>query len=251
MNKRKALRCIIFFLCIGVLIFSSRNLIGFFLDSRNHQNVMNEIRELVLIEAKVEDGEPLIDWSALQELNSDVVGWVQFGDYVDFPILQSSDNQFYLNRDFNREWNSLGSIFLDYRNNGLFTDSNNILYGHSTPRGNTDAFGSLELALVVDFFDNQANHYITTITPKNIETWQIFTVYTIHSEDSRYLTTSFSSNDEFSQWLELMTTRNIHQFDITPDVNSQIITFSTCHGSAGTPYRTVIQALLVEEIIMD
>ena len=215
---------------------------------------MNEIRELVLIKAMEEDVYEdvlLIDWATLQELNSDVVGWVQFGEYVDFPVLQSSDNEFYLNRDFNRERSSLGSIFLDYRNNGRFTDNNNILYGHSTPRDNTDAFGSLELALEAEFFDNEENHYITIITPEGTLKWQIFTVYTIHSEDSRYLTTSFSSNDEFMEWLELMATRNIHQFDITPDVNSQIITFSTCHGSSGTPYRTVIQALLVEEIIMD
>lgn len=245
MSKQKALRCIIFFLCLGMLIFSSHNLIGFFLDSRNHQNVMNEIREIVVTQAEGED-EALIDWIALTELNSDVVGWVQFGDYVDFPILQSVDNEYYLHRDINREWNSLGSILLDYRNDGKFTDKNNILYGHSTPTGNTDAFGSLELALEADYFDSEENHYITTITPDGVKQWQIFTVYTIHSEDSRYLTTDFTNDDEFSEWLQLMADRNIHQFEITPDMNSQIITFSTCYGSTDTPYRTVIQAILVE-----
>jgi sortase B len=71
-----------------------------------------------------------IDILRLRELNSDIVGWIRIPDTdIDYPILQGSDNDYYLSRNYLGEFAVAGSIFLDYRND--FGDDFLIIYGHS------------------------------------------------------------------------------------------------------------------------
>lgn len=237
---RKSIRVILILVFLGILIYSFRNLFNFSNDIRKTQQVIQQVQEIAIIE---EYEEVAIDFNALQSVNNDTVGWIKFYNYINFPIMQSNDNSFYLYRDFNREWNSLGSIFLDYRNDG-FNGRNSILYGHSTVRGNMDAFGSLELLHESSFFDEEK--LIEIFTEESTTQWQIFSVYTIHSEDSRYLTTGFTNDEQFDEWLTLISGRSIHEFENKPNIESQILTLSTCHGASGTPYRLVVHAMLVE-----
>lgn len=58
------------------------------------------------------------------------MGWININDTpIDYPIMKGNDNEFYLTRDFNKEYLTSGSIFMDYRNEG-FQDRNTVIYGH-------------------------------------------------------------------------------------------------------------------------
>jgi len=75
-----------------------------------------------------------IDILRLRELNSDIVGWIRIPDTdIDYPILQGSDNDYYLSRNYLGEFAVAGSIFLDYRND--FGDDFLIIYGHRMSYG--------------------------------------------------------------------------------------------------------------------
>ncbi len=77
-----------------------------------------------------------IDFEALQKENPDTIGWIQIeGTQVNYPIVQGTDNDFYLNHDFNGKESIAGSIYLDFESQGDFDGRNNILYGHNMKNG--------------------------------------------------------------------------------------------------------------------
>ena len=79
---------------------------------------------------------PKVDFTALQMINPDVVGWIYIeGTNVNYPIVQANDNDYYLYRLISGETNSSGSIFLDAGASELFQSRNNTLYGHNMKNG--------------------------------------------------------------------------------------------------------------------
>ena len=79
-----------------------------------------------------EDCAPIVvDFAALQEINSDVFAWIYCEDSViNYPVVHSFDNDYYLEHAFNKEDSPSGAIFSDYRNSFGVQDANTILYGH-------------------------------------------------------------------------------------------------------------------------
>ena len=72
-----------------------------------------------------------LDFKALKTINEDVIGWIRVdGTGINYPILQGGDNDYYLARNYKKEWATAGSVFLDYRNAADFSDLFSVLYGH-------------------------------------------------------------------------------------------------------------------------
>lgn len=68
----------------------------------------------------------------LQEINPEVIGWIAVEDTnIDYPLLHTKTNSKYVNTDVEGNFSLSGSIFLDCRNDGSFTDVNNVIYGHN------------------------------------------------------------------------------------------------------------------------
>ncbi len=84
-----------------------------------------------------------VDFEALRKENGDVVGWLYCEDTpINYPIVQSEDNDYYLRRLLDSTWNIAGTIFMDYRNAPDFSDWNTIIYGHNM--NNDSMFGTLQ-----------------------------------------------------------------------------------------------------------
>jgi sortase B len=91
--------------------------------------------------------------------NPDTAGWIKVSDIIDEVVLQTSDNDKYLDKDFDLNYNIGGSIYIDYRSvtndyDDLQAD-NIVIYGHNQKDGT--AFGKLK------------NYKITRANSKNIE----------------------------------------------------------------------------------
>ena len=72
-----------------------------------------------------------IDFERLAEISPDIRGWIRLeGTKVDYPVMQSQDNDFYLSRAVNGTWNKVGTPFMDFRNSGDFSDRMTVIYGH-------------------------------------------------------------------------------------------------------------------------
>lgn len=69
--------------------------------------------------------------NAFKEKNEDTVGWVFIEDTeVDYPVVQTTDNDYYLNHSFERANEARGAIYMDYRVNPAAENQNRIIYGH-------------------------------------------------------------------------------------------------------------------------
>ncbi len=105
------------------------------------------------IEYKPDFPDDVLSFEELQELNSEVLGWITIYDTnIDYPIVQHiKNNSKYLNHDAKGEPSSAGAIYLDYRNNPDFSDFNTIIYGHHMAENKM--FGDIDKFLDKDFFD--------------------------------------------------------------------------------------------------
>lgn len=178
----------------------------------------------------------------LLKKNSDTVGYLQVNNTkINYPVVKSSTNSYYLNRDFNKRKNSMGWIFMDYRNNDKDFDKNTIIYGHNIKQG--IMFGTLKYALNSSWYKKESNQIITFNTPTKNMKWRIFSIYKIPATED-YLKTEFISDEEFLEFTNMLKNRSIHNFNIEIDGNSKILTLSTCFSHST---RHVVHAVLVSE----
>ena len=102
-----------------------------------------------------------VDFAALQQINPDIVAWLRIPGVLDYPVVQGTDNSYYLHHTFRKEYNIAGSIFLDARNEADFSDRKNIIYGHNIRNGSM--FHVLRKFQNLDFY--QANREIWLYLP--------------------------------------------------------------------------------------
>jgi len=183
-----------------------------------------------------------VDFSSLLEKNSDTVGWIKVeGTKVNYPIVQTTDNEYYLNHDFQKNANSGGWIFGDYRNNLSNPRKNTIIYGHNMK--NKTMFGSIpDSVLSKSWQNNPDNHVIKMSTLTSNTIWKIFSVYTIEPE-TYYLKTVFPST-KYQEFIDTIKSRSIYNFNTEITTQDKIITLSTC-DNAGTK-RVVVHAKLIK-----
>lgn len=183
-----------------------------------------------------------IDFTALTALNSDTVGWIKLANTnINYPVVQSDDNRYYLTHSFTQAQSEAGAIFLDYRNNLDELSKNNIIYGHGRLDGSM--FGSLSQVLESSWLQDPTNHYVYLSTPTKQLIFKIVSVYTIQKE-SYYLTSYFSNNDYFNQFLQTILQRSTFDFQEVLTAEDKILTLSTCQNNYGK--RIVVHAKLVQ-----
>ena len=76
-----------------------------------------------------------VDFAALRAESPDVVGWLYCeGTVINYPVMQASDNNYYLHRSYDGVYSAAGSIFVEAQNRP-FVDANTIVYGHHMRSG--------------------------------------------------------------------------------------------------------------------
>jgi len=245
---------IVFLILIAIFLFSSLTLVFFFKDLNHNKQLQKDLIDEVYKEVETtsptNDGVSTetknvftIDFNLLKKENSDVKGWIRYNNKkINYPVVQASDNEYYLNRSFDKKSNQTGSIFLDYRNNN-FNDKNTVIYGHNTDDGSM--FGSMGDIFKDGYFDNLDNHYLEIMLPDNtLLTYQIFSYYVVKSEE-RYIQTSFTDNEDYHSFLNLIGKRSYKTFDIIATTDDKVLTLSSCHGYRGTDERKVAHFKLI------
>ena len=130
-----------------------------------------------------------VDFEGLLAENSDVVGWIYSeGTQINYPVLRGDSNETYLYHMINGEYNSSGSIFMDFRCNPDLSDFNTIIYGHHMKNGSM--FASLHQYIKQDFYDE--HKYIWYLTPDHIYRLDVLAGYVGDAEAEIY--TIFTSS---------------------------------------------------------
>ena len=156
---------------------------------------------------------------------------------ISYPIMQGEDNSYYLKHLPNGDRNKMGSIFLDYRNNG-FNDKNTIIYGHNFNNGTM--FSDLLNYKSFEFYKNHSNYKIYT-SDKVIEV-AIFAVY-IADATKDELPINFESTD-FDDYLDMVLESNLINSEVSIDSEDNLITLCTCSNGSWKNRLIVIGKVL-------
>lgn len=250
---------------LSIFIFSFSNILFWNNDNKNTKNVEESIlKDIKVSETISNDDEseninpPIdkdndywnyikmnmidVDFNELKRKNSDTVGWISVnGTNINYPVVQSNDNDYYLTHSYDKSKNKAGWVFLDYRNNLDTLNKNTIIYAHG--RVDTTMFGSLKNILKSSWYDNKDNYIIKFATENYTSLWQVFSVYTIKAE-SYYITTEFSNDTEFKEFANTLKNRSKVKFSAEVNENDKFITLSTCKDSKGN--RVVMHAKLIK-----
>ncbi len=182
-----------------------------------------------------------VSFSGLKKVNEDVVAWLMVdGTNVNYPIVKTDNNDYYLNHDIMKNPKASGWTFMDFRNDADLSDQNTIFYGHNLL--NKTAFGSLSNVFTDKWFA-KSNHYIVVKTEKVQHIYQIFSCYYIDPE-IYYLQTNIYRDEEYQEFLNTLKSRSIYDFGLDLTTDDTIITLSTCTDN--NKGRKVIHAKLVE-----
>ena len=180
-----------------------------------------------------------LDLAALRAANSDVIGWIRIPDTkIDYPIVQGDDNDFYLGHTWQREENSVGSIFMEHRNTPDFTDYNTILYGHNMNDGSM--FANLKRYETEWFW--QRHPYIYIATEEGVFRYEVFSAYESSTEGTAY-GLSFHQEKTKAAFLSTAVKNSVADRNIRPKLTDRVLTLSTCSG-AGYANRWVVHGRL-------
>ena len=255
-----ALSFSVYLICVFLIsrwIFQNRKLTMLDKDIKDSTKIVEKIEEDKRNDADEELNNPIIsserssfnlsnasfmsaDLDELKEKNSDTVGWIKvLGTKIDYPFVQTTDNDYYLSHNFNKRFTNLGWVFGDYRNKWINFNRNTIIYAHNLNTG--QFFGTLLDTLKESWFNNYDNHYVKLSTFDSDTIWQVVSVYTIKPE-SYYIRSIFSDYD-FNEFLHAIKERSVFDFNYNYTLYDKILTLSTCDN--GGKRRMVLHAKLV------
>ncbi|MDD6771100.1 class B sortase [Inconstantimicrobium porci] len=155
--------------------------------------------------------------------NTDYRFWLRVENTnINYPVVQASDNKYYLKHDINKAASISGCPFVNCDNN-VKTDKNVIVYGHNMRRNNM--FNQLERFKESQFFNGDNNIVITDKEGDHI--YKVFSVYTMKSNDELGKT-NYSNKDEFFEAVKAMQSKSFYYKDIKVADNDRILTLVTC-----------------------
>lgn len=234
---KKIFRNIVLVILIFIFLFSFINLARWVIYNKKvlgtTKNLKNEVfseeQDIRNIENQFNENKILknpVDFKTLKETNEDIVAWIKIdGTDIDYPIVQSKDNEYYLHKDINKKYNTCGWIFMDYKNTKTFIDKNTVLYGHNIKSG--IMFSDLQKVLNNKLGDEII---IQIYTPKEKMEYRVFSTY-MELPEEYAIKSNLVEEVDVEQYIKEMLKRSAISYNIVPDKTDKLITLSTCDNS--------------------
>ena len=184
-----------------------------------------------------------MDLSPLRIINADVVYWIEIPDVLSYPVLQGTDNAYYLTHAWDGVKNATGAIFLDCLASPDLTDFHTRIYGHRMR--DSSMFNRLKLYADADFWRQHPSVYLSD--ESGTRRYDIFAAYEVGVNEIVYRQ-DFPGAEERQELIQFGLEHSVIETDITPTPEDRIITLSTCTGSGHRSIRWVVQAVLCQEV---
>lgn len=186
-----------------------------------------------------------VDFATLLEMNPDTVAWIRFDEpsIISYPVVKSQDNNEYLTKTFTANDNKLGAIFVDKDCASDFSGRNTLIYGHHLNYGG-EMFSRLNEYADESFCKAHPYFYIYTPDGKT-RTYQVFSAGVVKDMADNYIL-SYATDEDFMKYIELCRSTSNYAVDVEVNVQSKIVSLSTC-TNVNEDERFLLQGVLVEE----
>lgn len=229
-------------LCIGLYLY-------------NRYFISNEIKPAaVKSDIQKEDVVPS-EYEEYYKKNTDFVGWIKIENTnIDYPVVQTDNNDYYLSHNFEKEPEGRGSIYMDCICSPDLSDKNTVIYGHNWL--DTTMFSELTKYNSFDFYKKHPVIEFNTIS--EMHKWKIFAVFITsasESEDNGYVFNYIyphMEGENFYGYKKEIDKRTLFYTGVDVNESDQILTLSTCtraadKGKNRADCRIVIVARMVRE----
>jgi len=207
---------------IIIMIVSLINIVIWCLENNKTKEIVNKTKKYINI-----GNQKPIDLK-IKTINEDIVGWIIVDNTnINYPIVQANNNEYYLNHDLEKNYNSAGWIFMDSYNN--MNDQNIILYGHHRRDGSM--FGS------IDNLFKYKEGKIQLIIENESHIYNIFSIY-ITEKNYNYRERNYIN---INKKIQEFKNRSIKEYNVEIKGKHQIITLSTCDNDNNN--RIVVQGI--------
>ena len=186
----------------------------------------------------------LDEYKTLYSKNKKLIGWLKIDDTnIDYPVMQTENNEYYLDHNFNQEYDKNGSLFLDCDCNVYPRSTNMIIYGHHMKSGSM--FGNLQQYAKESYGKKHSVIEFDTIYEK--ATYQVMYVFRsqVYNEDDvvfkYYQFIEANSEEEFNFYMKEMASMSLYDTGVTANFGDSLLTLSTCDSSQ-TDGRFVVVA---------
>ncbi len=173
----------------------------------------------------------LPEYEKIYNKNKKLIGWIKIDDtIIDYPVMQTVNNEYYLDHNFNQEEDRNGCIFMDYQCDILRGCDNIILYGHHMKSGKM--FGSLNKYSKESYYQEHPTILFDTIYEKG--EYQVMYVFRskVYSEEDvtfkYYQFINAASEKEFNSYIHEMSALSLYDTGVTASYGDQLLTLSTC-----------------------
>lgn len=262
-RRKKLIYTIITIVAACVAIGAIGYMISYKVSLKNQEEAYETLRptEVVEVETEIETQteieteteevvtcEAVYDFNELRETNEDIYAWITIpGTLVDYPVLQSTEDNYYLDKNLDHSKGYPGCIYTNKCNVKSFGDLHTVLYGHNMK--NDSMFGSLHDYEEQENFDT--NRLIYVYTEEKRLTYEIYGAVKFNDAyiPAVYGTNSMAGNGQFLQDLaanaeEYSSVSHIADMEVSAE--DKLITLSTCISGEDTK-RYIIVGVLVEE----
>lgn len=199
-------------------------------------------------EEEMELPDVLDEYKTLYNKNRRLIGWLKIDDtIIDYPVMQTSNNEYYLDHNFNQEKDNNGSIFMDKECVAYPRSQNLILYGHHMRSGKM--FGDLEKYAKESYYKEHSIIQFDTIYEKG--TYQVMYVFrakVLKENEIAFKYYQFIdaiSGEEFNSYMKEMEEMSLYDTGVTAGYGDDLLTLSTCDNSQ-TDGRFVVVAKRVQ-----
>ena len=182
---------------------------------------------------ETENGQPVVldKYEDLYNQNKSLIGWVKIADTViDYPVMQTVNNEYYLDHNFHQEYDKNGSIFLDASCSVYPRSMNLIIYGHHMKSGKM--FGSLQKYQNESYY--KEHKYIEFDSIYEEGTYEVMFVFrdkVYSQEDVNFKYYEFidaNSEEEFNSYMDEMAAISYYDTGVVAQYGDQLLTLSTC-----------------------
>lgn len=228
---KRFVKIILLIICGAVFLFSAYKIYNNIGEDRSNKKLNNELIKKAVSKVDIKsdpnnnennnDIAPvIIDFSILNRENKDIIGWIYSEDTpINYPVVQSNDNNYYLRRLIDGSYNMAGSIFMDYRNTSNLSDSNTIIYGHNMK--NDMMFGTLEKYKNQDYYNNHKEIYY--FTPEKKYKIELVSGFTTSVDSEIYDFSKFNIN-KVNEFIK----KSNFNSEVLLSKDDKFITLSTC-----------------------